>query len=167
MPSLDHPSTPDPAQAEARRRNDRLIFRALAISVLVGIAADVVLLVCAATLGGVGAVPGTLIGSGLALVVTLPTLLTARLGRSLDPTGQAMMLGGAWLVKMFVVIIVLLLVQHQAEISRPWLGGALLVGAVTAAVVEAVTLVRTKPRLEVASPTSEQRDRGPDQGPRD
>jgi hypothetical protein len=160
MPTPDRP-TPDPTQVAARRRNDHLIFRALLISVLVGIAADLVLLVCAMTLGGHGAPKGALIGSGLALVVTLPTLLTARLGRRLDPTGQAMMLGGAWLVKMFVVIIVLLLVQDDATLSRPWLGIALLVGAVVAAVVEAVTLVRTKPRLEVASPTSERRDPPP------
>ena len=60
-----------------------------------------------------------------------------------------------YLLQLFMVvvlplIIALLLLRYAEWLSRPWLGLALLAGALVAAVVEAVGMVRTRPRLEVA-----------------
>ena len=66
---------------------------------------------------------------------------------------------GSWAVKMFVVILVLLLVRDMAALSTTWIGLALLVGAVSAMVVEATVLMRTRQPLDVAPPR-EPRDHG-------
>lgn len=140
----------DDAVAQARARNDRMMMRALLIAVLVGIVIDVVIVVLAAVIGPEGAVASALVGSALALWVTLPTLLGARVGRSLPPSAWAMMLMGSWMVKMFLLIIALLLLRDVEWLARGWMGIALLAGALAAALTEAVSMVRQRPRLEVA-----------------
>lgn len=144
------PDPRDPGVQRARSRNDAMMGRALLLAVAAGLVIDLVVIVLAATLGGDGALMGALVGSGLALVVTLPTLGSAVLSRRLPPMAWATVLMGSWMVKMFVLIIALLLLRDAEWLSRPWLGLALLAGALVAAVVEAVGMVRTRPRLEVA-----------------
>lgn len=159
MPAADRPDPAVPSDegmARARRHNDRLLMRALLLAILAGIVVDAVVIVLAALLGGAGALPGALVGSGLALVVTLPTVASARIARPLPGTSYAMVLMGSWLVKMFVLVIALLLLGEATWLSRPWLGVALLAGAVVAAVTEAVGMVRSRARLEVAEPPREQ-----------
>lgn len=145
----------DAAIGAARARNDRLLLRALLIAVAAGLVIDAVVILVAVLAGGDGAVAGALVGSGLALVVTLPTLGSALASRRLDPTGWAMVLMGSWMVKMFVLIIALLLLRDASWLSRPWLGVALLAGAIVAAVTEAVGMMRGRPRLEVAEAAPE------------
>lgn len=159
MPAADRPDPAVPSDegiARARRHNDRLLMRALLLAILAGIVVDAVVVLLAALLGGQGALPGALVGSGLALVVTLPTVVSARIARPLPGTSYAMVLMGSWLVKMFVLVIALLLLGDADWLSRPWLGIALLAGALVAAVTEAVGLVRSRARLEVAEPPREQ-----------
>lgn len=144
------PGSPDPGVARARSRNDALMSRALLLAIVAGLVIDLVVILLAATLGGDGALAGALVGTALALVVTLPTLASARLSRLLPPVAWASVLMGSWMIKMFVLIIALLLLRDAAWLDRPWLGLALLAGAIVAAVVEAVGMVRTRPRLEVA-----------------
>ncbi|MGY5764901.1 hypothetical protein ACXET9_06855 [Brachybacterium sp. DNPG3] len=141
--------------ARARARNDRMMMRALLIAVGVGIVIDAIVIALAATAGGEGALNGALVGSALALVVTLPTLAGARISRSLPPMAWATVLMGSWMVKMFVLIIALLLLRDAEWMARGWLGIALLAGAIAAAVTEAVQMVRSRPRLEVAGPGGE------------
>lgn len=159
MPAADRPDpavASDEGIARARRHNDRLLMRALLLAILAGIVVDAVVVLLATLLGGQGALPGALVGSGLALVVTLPTVVSARIARPLPGTSYAMVLMGSWLVKMFVLVIALLLLGDADWLSRPWLGIALLAGALVAAVTEAVGMVRSRARLEVAEPPREQ-----------
>jgi hypothetical protein len=139
--------------ARARSVNDRRLFRALVLAVAAGVLVDAVVLVIAGVAGGDGALPSAALGSGLALVVTLPTLITARAGRNLEIMGEAALLAGSWLVKMFVLVIIILLVSDATWLERPWLGAALLLGAIASAVTEAAILVRNRARLEVARPS--------------
>lgn len=132
--------------------NDRHLLRALRGAVLAGIVLDLLVLLAALLLGGDGALAGALIGSALALVITLPTLASARAGVRQGPAAMAGIVLGAWLVKMIVLIVVLLAIQDVAGIARPWLGAALLIGAIAPAVIEAVMMTRTRPRLEVRDP---------------
>ncbi|EWS83010.1 hypothetical protein [Brachybacterium phenoliresistens] len=159
MPSTDDLPTPaegaEPAAGAAgiRRENQHHLHRALLLAIVVGAVIDAVLIVLAATLLDGPALRGALVGTGLALVVTVPTLLSARITRDRDPMMSAAVLVGAWLVKMFVLVIVLLLLQDVDGISRPWIGIALLAGAVAAAVTEALALLARRPRLEVEPPS--------------
>lgn len=153
QPSPDHD---DPGFRAERARseraaahNDRAMLRALVIAIGAGIALDALVILLAAVLGSEGAMPGALIGSGLALVVTLPTLLSARIGMRHGPAAMAGVVLGAWLAKMIVLVGVLLWVRTLPGIAAPWIGVALLVGAVAPAVVEALLLLRSRPRLEV------------------
>ncbi len=149
--------TPRPDQADgirtARARNERMLLRALLLAVVAGVVIDLVVILVALGVGKDGAVAGALVGSALALVVTLPTVGSALAARRLDATAWAMVLMGSWMVKMFVLIIALLLLRDAEWLSRPWLGLALLAGAIVSAVTEAVGMMRGRPRLEVAPTT--------------
>lgn len=133
----------------AAARNDATMTRAVLIAIGAGLALDALAVVAALLLGGPGAVLGALVGTGLALVVTLPTLISARVGMRQGPAAMAGVVLGTWLAKMVVLIGVLLWVRTLGSIALPWTGYALLVGAVAPAVVEAVLLLRSRPRLEV------------------
>lgn len=144
-------SAPDPALARTIAENDRAMRRALIIAIIAGLAADAVLcLVLLATLGGTAA-QAAVIGAALSLVVTLPTLATAHFGARYGPAAMAGVVMGGWLVKMIVLIALVIWVRSIDGIALPWVGAGLLVGAVAAAVVEAVLLRRSRPRIEVRS----------------
>ena len=127
--------------------------RATLIAAGVGLVADVVLLAIAATRPESAALYGALVGTGLTLVIVLPTVAIAFAGPRLTPVSMAATVLGSWAVKMFVVILVLLLVRDMAALSTTWIGLALLVGAVSAMVVEATVLMRTRQPLDVMPPS--------------
>ena len=133
--------------------------RATLIAAGVGLVADLVLLAITAIRPESAALLGALVGTGLTLVIVLPTVAITFAGPRLTPVSMAATVLGSWAVKMFVVILVLLLVRDMAALSTTWIGLALLVGAVSAMVVEATVLMRTRQPLDVAPP-SEPRDHG-------
>jgi hypothetical protein len=83
----------------------------------------------------------------------LPTVAIAFVGPRLTPVSMAATVLGSWAVKMFAVILVLLLVRDMEALSTTWIGLALLVGAVSAMVVEATVLMRTRQPLDVMPPS--------------
>ena len=152
------PESPSPSGARrpvsARRAaSDRSMQRATLIAAGVGLVADLVLLVIATTRPESAALYGALVGTGLTLVIVLPTVAIAFAGPRLTPVSMAATVLGSWAVKMFVVILVLLLVRDMAALSTTWIGLALLVGAVSAMVVEATVLMRTRQPLDVMPPS--------------
>jgi hypothetical protein len=132
--------------------------RATLIAAGVGLVADVVLLAIAATRPESAALYGALVGTGLTLVIVLPTVAIAFVGPRLTPVSMAATVLGSWAVKMFAVILVLLLVRDLEVLSTRWIGLALLVGAVSAMIVEASVLMRTRQPLDVP-PASDPGDR--------
>jgi hypothetical protein len=132
--------------------------RATLIAAGVGLVADLVLLAIAATRPEDAALYGALVGTGLTLVVVLPTVAIAFAGPRMTPVSMAATVLGSWAVKMFVVILVLLLVRDLEVLSTRWIGLALLVGAVSAMIVEASVLMRTRQPLDVP-PASDPGDR--------
>lgn len=132
--------------------------RAVVIALMIGLGLDLVVIVLAASLGDGTSVIGALIGTGLTLVVVLPTLALVFLGRRLAPVTMAATVLGSWAVKMLVVIIVLLLVRDLPGVSAPWLGAALLVGAVSAVLGEGLLFARTRQPLDVEPPTLDEND---------
>ena len=155
------PETPASSSPRSPRRaaSDRSMQRATLIAAGVGLVADLVLLAIAAIRPESAALLGALVGTGLTLVIVLPTVAITFAGPRLTPVSMAATVLGSWAVKMFVVILVLLLVRDMAALSTTWIGLALLVGAVSAMVVEATVLMRTRQPLDVAPP-SEPRDHG-------
>lgn len=142
----DDPGRPDPAA-----RNARSMRRAVTVAILVGLGLDLLLVLSAALLAGAPQLWGALIGTALSLVVTIPTLATAHYGaRGGIGTMAGVVLGG-WLVKMVVLVIALLAVRQLGGVSLRWIGLALLLGAVVAAVVEGVLLLRHRTALEVTT----------------
>ncbi|ATG51697.1 hypothetical protein CFK38_09300 [Brachybacterium vulturis] len=149
------PETPDAHERGAapapRRRTagDRSMQRATVIAVAVGLVLDVIVLAIAATRPESTALAGALVGTGLTLIVVLPSMGIAFLGPRLSPMSMAVTVLGSWAVKMFVVILILLLVRDLPSLSTQWIGLALLVGAVSAMIVEATLLMRTRQPLDV------------------
>ena len=152
------PASPSP-RSPRRAASDRSMQRATLIAAGVGLVADLVLLAIAAIRPESAALLGALVGTGLTLAIVLPTVAITFAGPRLTPVSMAATVLGSWAVKMFVVILVLLLVRDMAALSTTWIGLALLVGAVSAMVVEATVLMRTRQPLDVAPP-SEPRDHG-------
>lgn len=158
----DVPARPGRPATPRRTAGDRSMRRATVIAVVVGLVLDLVVLAVAATRPDGTALPGALVGTGLTLVVVLPSVAIAHLGPRLTPVGMATAVLGSWAVKMFAVILILLLVRDLPSLSTPWIGVALLVGAVSAMIVEATLLLRTRQPLDVApyEPPEEPRDPG-------
>ncbi|MCS6710919.1 hypothetical protein JSY14_02370 [Brachybacterium sp. EF45031] len=140
---------PDARLAVARHANDRSVLRAFTVGVLLSLALSLLVILVALVAGGPGALGGAAVGAGLAAVVSLPSLLTARWGLQRPVVQMAMLVMGTWMVKILVVLIVLIVVRGRPEIAAGWLAAALLLGAVVPALAEGLLLARTRPRLEV------------------
>lgn len=150
------PETPDAAARPRRTRRaagDRAMQRATLLALAAGLLLDAVIIVIAAAGADRTALYGALIGTALTLVMVLPTVAITFLGTRLTPVSMAATVLGSWAVKMFVVIIVVLAVRDLASVSSRWIGLALLVGAVSAVLVEGVLLVRARQPLDVEPPT--------------
>ncbi|MFE7604970.1 hypothetical protein ACFU1Q_07375 [Brachybacterium paraconglomeratum] len=154
------PETPASSSPRSPRRaaSDRSMQRATLIAAGVGLLADGVVLALAATRPESAALHGALVGTALTLVIVLPTVAIAFAGPRMTPVTMAATVLGSWAVKMFVVILVLLLVRGQEALSAQWIGIALLVGGVSAMLVEASVLLRTRQPLDVA-PVEDPSDR--------
>ena len=157
------PETPSahderPAGPPRPTAGDRSMRRATVIAVAVGLVLDVIVLGVAATRPEPTALAGALVGTGLTLIVVLPSVAIAFLGPRLSPMTMAATVLGSWAVKMFVVILILLAVRDHPSLSTQWIGVALLVGAVSAMIVETALLMRTRQPLDVAPAPS---PRGP------
>lgn len=154
------PETPASSSPRSPRRaaSDRSMQRATLIAAGVGLLADGVVLALAATRPESAALYGALVGTALTLVIVLPTVAIAFAGPRMTPVTMAATVLGSWAVKMFVVILVLLLVRGQEALSAQWIGIALLVGGVSAMLVEASVLLRTRQPLDVA-PVEDPSDR--------
>src|SRR5699024_5936182 len=154
IPMPTPPDTPAGREEQARtpRRptaGDRSMQRATVIAVAVGLVLDLIVLAVASTRPEPTALNGALVGTGLTLIVVLPSVAIAFLGPRLSPMSMAATVLGSWAVKMFAVILILLFVRDLPSLSTQWIGLALLVGAVSAMIVEAVLLMRTRQPLEV------------------
>lgn len=145
------PETPASSSPRSPRRaaSDRSMQRATLIAAGVGLVADLVLLAIAAIRPESAALLGALVGTGLTLAIVLPTVAITFAGPRLTPVSMAATVLGSWAVKMFAVILVLLLVRDVESVSSTWIGLALLVGAVSAVLIEAVVLARTRQPLDV------------------
>lgn len=119
-------------------------LRAFVLAVVIGLALDAVAIAAAALLAGGPGALGALAGTGLALVVSVPTLLTARFALSQSPATFAAVVMGSWLVKMIVLLVAVMALRSVAGISLPWMGIALLLGGLGAAVTEAIALLRAQ-----------------------
>ena len=145
------PETPASSSPRSPRRaaRARSMPRAPLIAAGVGLGAALVLLAIAAIPPESAALLGALVGTGLTLAIVLPTVAITFAGPRLTPVSMAATVLGSWAVKMFAVILVLLLVRDVESVSSTWIGLALLVGAVSAVLIEAVVLARTRQPLDV------------------
>ncbi|MGO1286176.1 MAG: hypothetical protein ACTHWF_04625 [Brachybacterium sp.] len=143
------PETPASPRKVRRAAGDRAMQRATLIALVVGVALAAVIVVIAASRPEPAAFWGALVGSALTLVMVLPTVGITFLGKRLTPISMAATVLGSWAVKMFIVILVLIAVRDLESVSMPWVGLALLVGAVSAVLVEAVLLARARQPLDV------------------
>lgn len=158
-PRPDSPAPTNPDRPRRRAVGDRAMQRATLAALVVGIVLDAVVIVLAATIGDPPAMAGALIGTGLTLVIVLPTLAIAFAGKHLTPVTMAATVLGSWAVKMLIVILVLIAVRDLGSVSTRWIGLALLVGAVSAVFVEAVLLARSRQPLQVDPPEGASDDR--------
>ncbi|MDO5662611.1 MAG: hypothetical protein Q4G40_07950 [Brachybacterium sp.] len=152
--------TPHPAPAQEARRTagDRGMIRATALAVVIALTIDIVVILLALLFAGGPALAGALVGTALALVMTVPTYGIALIARHLGPAGMAGAVLGSWGGKMVVVLVVLLLIRDLAAVSNWWAAGALLVGAACGIIVEMVMLARTRQPLDTAPATGQDRD---------
>lgn len=139
---------------------DLAMQRATLVALAVGLVLDAVVIGIAASRDEPDALMGALVGTGLTLVIVLPTVAITFLGRRLTPVSMAATVLGSWAGKMLIVILVLLAVRGVDGISTRWIGLALLVGAVSAVLVEGVLFARARRPLDV-EPVDDPED-GPD-----
>ncbi|QNN81756.1 hypothetical protein H3H54_09960 [Brachybacterium sp. Z12] len=154
------PETPVSPRKVRRAAGDRAMQRATLLALVVGAALAAVVVVIAASRPEPAAFWGALVGSALTLVMVLPTVGITFLGKRLTPVSMAATVLGSWAVKMFIVILVLIAVRDLESISMPWIGLALLVGAVSAVLVEAVLLARARQPLDVEPHQSAEEEQG-------
>lgn len=154
-----------PRPGDSRRHRavgDRAMRRAAVIALIVGLVLDLIVLAIALARGEGPAVNGALIGTGLTLVIIVPTLVITIVGARMSPLTMAATVLGSWAGKMLIVILVLVLVKDLAAVSSLWIGLALLVGAVPAITIEGVLMARSRQPLYVdprEGPTEDSRDR--------
>jgi len=161
------PETPGAAARPRRPRRaagDRAMQRATLVALVVGLVLDALIIAIAASRDDSAALLGALVGTGLTLVMVLPTVGITFLGKRLTPVSMAATVLGSWAGKMLVVILVLVLVQDLESVSTRWIGLALLVGAVSAVIVEALLLVRARQPLDVEPHTMDEKGREPADG---
>ena len=77
--------------------------RAVLLALVVGLVLDAIVITVAAVTADGPALIGALIGTGLTLVVVLPTLVIAVIGRRMTPVTMAAGVLGSWAVKMLIV----------------------------------------------------------------
>lgn len=135
--------------SSARHINTRAVQRAFFFAIIVGLVLTVLFYTASLFIGGAKEQAGALVGIGLSLLVTLPTLVTALWGVKGSFGALAGSVLGTWLVKMGGLIIAVLALREATWLSLPWAGVALLLGAIVPTLVEIGLLLRERPQLEV------------------
>lgn len=161
------PETTSPSNRPKKVRRaagDEAMQRATLAALVVGVLLDAVVIAFAVSQGSGPALWGALIGTGLTLVMVLPTVGITFLGKRLTPVSMAATVLGSWGGKMLIVILVLVGVQNLEAVSTRWIGLALLVGAISAVIVEAVLLARARQPLVIDSPQNAEEDGNPREG---
>lgn len=146
-------------ESPVRRRTagDRGMLRATLAALIVGLAIDVIVIVIAAVSFDSPALVGALIGTGLTLVVVVPTAVSAYLAPRLSPLAMAVTVLASWAGKMVIVIVVLILLRDVEAVSFLWVGLTLLVGALSGVAVEMILLSKVRQPLDLA-PTEAETD---------
>lgn len=139
-PTPAHPTQPSSASADERR----LLTRAMLLAIGAGIILDAATIVLAGLIGGAPALYGALIGTGLALIISVPTLITVRIAPAQGIGMMSAIVLGGWLVKMALLVVAVVLVRGMEGITMPWVGVALLLGGLAAALTEVVLVARAK-----------------------
>lgn len=144
-------------ESPVRRRTagDRGMLRATLAALIVGLLIDVMVIVIAAVAFDSPALVGALIGTGLTLVVVVPTAVSAYLAPRLSPLAMAVTVLASWAGKMVVVIVVLILLRDVEAVSFLWVGLTLLVGALSGVAVEMILLAKVRQPLDVAPAESD------------
>lgn len=135
--------------SESRSINNAHVQKAAGAAFVAGLVLNTILVAIALIWGSSKEMWGALVGMALALVITIPALVTAFWGIKGGFAQLASSVLGGWLIKMAVVIITVILLRDQAWLSMPWAGVGLLVGAVIPTLVEIWILARSRPKLEV------------------
>lgn len=153
-PQPETAPTPEAGDSPRRARSPHLagdiaMQRATLVALVVGLVLDAVVIAIAASRDEPAALMGALVGTGLTLVIVLPTVAITFLGRRLTPVSMAATVLGSWAAKMLIVILVLLVVRDLDGVSARWIGLALLVGAVSAVLVEGLLFARARRPLDV------------------
>lgn len=133
------------------------MLRATLAALIVGLAIDVIVIVIAAVSFDSPALVGALIGTGLTLVVVVPTAVSAYLAPRLSPLAMAVTVLASWAGKMVIVIVVLILLRDVEAVSFLWVGLTLLVGALSGVAVEMILLSKVRQPLDLA-PTEAETD---------
>lgn len=147
------PAGPAPRPV-VRTASDRAMLRATILALAIGLLLDVVVIVVAASSFGTTALNGALVGTGLTLLVGLPTVLTTWAAPRLGPVAMAATMFGGWATKMLIVVIVIIALRGVEAISMAWIGIALLAGALVSVTAEMVLLGRIRRPLDVSHGTS-------------
>lgn len=144
-------------ESPVRRRTagDRGMLRATLAALIVGLLIDAIVIVIAAVSFDSPALVGALIGTGLTLVVVVPTVVSAYLAPRLSPLAMAVTVLASWAGKMVVVVVVLIALRDVEAVSFLWVGLTLLVGALSGVAVEMILLSKVRQPLDVASPETE------------
>lgn len=132
-----------------RAHNNALVQKGAVTSVLVGIVISAIVVLVAWLGFDTHARNGALVGAGLSLVITLPSLIVAYWGVKQNPTLMFGTVLLTWTLKMIVLILILIVLRGEPWLSMQWVGIALLFGAVAPIAVEGVLLARTRPKIEV------------------
>lgn len=142
------------SESPVRRRTagDRGMLRATLAALIVGVAIDLIMIVVALVSFESPAVVGALIGTGLTLVVVVPTVVTAHLAPRLSPLAMAVTVLASWAGKMVVVIVVLILLRDTEAVSFLWVGLTLLVGALSGITVEMILMAKVRQPLDLDPP---------------
>lgn len=152
MTSVSSPPPADGAGSSPERQHAlraaaahrRRVIRAYLLAIAAGLLLDGVILLVAALLGGTPAALGALVGTGLALILSVPSLIPAVFALGAGPATFGAVSMGTWLAKMIVLIAAVALVRHVDGITLPWVGVALLVGGLASLLTEAFVLLRER-----------------------
>lgn len=164
-PQPDTAPSPEADGSSRRARSPHLagdlaMQRATLVALVAGVVLDAVVIGIAASRDEPAALMGALVGTGLTLVIVLPTVAITFLGRRLTPISMAATVLGSWAGKMLIVILVLLAVRGVDGVSTRWIGLALLVGAVSAVLIEGLLFTRARRPLDVEPVDGTEEDPG-------
>lgn len=132
----------------AKEANNKLVQKAFSKAIMVGVGLNIALTLIS-LLFTEQEFLGSIFGALAALIITLPTLITAYWGIKGSFNSLAATVLGTWLVKMIAVIALLIYIQNANWLNLQWVGFALLLGAVVPTVMEIYLLLRSRPKLEI------------------